>query len=236
MSDKPRFNVVVDALASIGMIAVCVLIVCLLLFRSPHKTAASKSAIAAPPVPGSALKIDRAHTKGDDKAQVALIEFSDFQCPYCADFAQQTFGPLVKKYVEPGKLLFVFHHYPLTAIHPLAEKAAESAECAARQGVFWGMHDLLFRNQKRLELASMKEWARELGLNAQRFSTCLDGEAATQVRSEGDEARALSVNGTPTFFLGTVLPDRTVKVTLRLDGGVGIAQLEEVIDRILEKH
>lgn len=83
-------------------------------------------------------------SKGPSDAKVTLVEFSDFQCPYCASFYSATEQQIMKDYVESGKVRFVYKHFPLTTIHPNAQKAAEASECAGDQGKFWEMHDLLF--------------------------------------------------------------------------------------------
>lgn len=92
------------------------------------------------------LNLGDAIFKGDANAKVVLVEFSDFQCPFCARFYSDTLGQLEKEYVDTGKVKFVYKHFPLISIHPYAQKAAEASECAREQGKFWEMHDMMFNS------------------------------------------------------------------------------------------
>ena len=102
------------------------------------------------PIPEDPVALDGTQMMGSPTARVVLMEFSDFQCPYCGRFAQETLPGLRAKYVDAGLVQFVFRHNPLP-VHPNAQAAAEAAICAARQGNFWGMHDQLFRDPAKLE-------------------------------------------------------------------------------------
>lgn len=143
--------------------------------------------------------------KGNPKAKVTIIEYSDFQCPFCARFARDTFGKIQKTYGD--KVKFVFKHLPLP-FHQYAQKAAEAAECAGKLGgakAFWALHDKLFLEGNptgRLDVESLKQFAKQIGLNEKRFSQCLDsGETANLVAKDLQEAQRLGVRGTPTFFI-----------------------------------
>ena len=139
--------------------------------------------------------------KGDAKALVTIIEFSDFQCPYCAKFYSETLPQLTKEYIDTGKAKFVFRDYPLD-FHPEAQKAAEAAECAHEQGKFWEMHDKLFENQASLSVANSKKWAAELKLDTKKFNDCLDkGTYAEEVAKDFTEGQAAGISGTPGFFV-----------------------------------
>lgn len=136
--------------------------------------------------------------QGPESAPVTIVEFSDFQCPYCVK-AEPTVKEVVAAY--PGKVRLVYRDYPLPG-HPLAPKAAEAAHCAGDQGKYWQMHDRLFAAGGKLEVESLKGYAKEVGLDAAKFDACLDsGEKASVVafhKKAGDEA---GVNGTPAFFI-----------------------------------
>ncbi len=139
--------------------------------------------------------------KGEPGAPVTIVEFSDFQCPYCARFAQQTLPQLLERYVATGKARFVYRDFPLD-FHPVAQKAAEAAECADEQGKFWEYHDLIFARQASLSLENLKSWAVELGLDAGAFNTCLDsGAMAGEVGEDAQAGRAAGVTGTPAFLV-----------------------------------
>lgn len=168
--------------------------------------------------------------KGNPKAPITIIEYSDFQCPFCARFTRNTLPQILKEYGDKVKV--VFKHLPLP-FHQYAQKAAEAAECAGKIGgakAFWAMHDKLFyegQPQGRLDVASLKQFAKEIGLDEKKFSQCLDsGETSAIVNQDVIEAQRLGVRGTPTFFInGKVvrgaLPYETFKQVIEqeLKGG-----------------
>ena len=145
--------------------------------------------------------IARTHlTNSMGQGSIAIVEFSDFQCPFCARHAQETI-PLLKQKLEGSARYFVIN-LPL-GIHQQAMPAAEAAECAAEQGKYWEMHDLLFANQRDLATAKFADYARTLGLDTTRFESCLATDSGlTKVTADRDLARRLSANATPTIFLG----------------------------------
>lgn len=141
------------------------------------------------------------HAKGQATAKVVMVEFSDFQCPYCGRYATETFPQIDKDYIKTGKVRYIFYHYPLT-FHQYAQKAAEAAECAGEQGKFWEMHDKLFKTQDKLTVADLKQDATTLGLNAANFNTCLDsGKYEDQVQADFTLGQNVGVQGTPAFFV-----------------------------------
>ena len=140
---------------------------------------------------------------GDKKAPVTIVEFSDFQCPYCARFRQQTFDQIKQEYIDTGKVRFVYRDFPLSSIHPMAQKAAEAAECADEQNKFWEYHDGIFANQASLSIDNMKKWAKDLGLDSSKFNSCLDSEKyANEVRNDLSDATKTGGQGTPYFLVG----------------------------------
>ena len=158
------------------------------------------------PIPDAPVNIQvaDAYFKGDKNAPVEIIEFSDFQCPFCKRFYDQTFDQIMKTYVDTGKAVFAYKHLPL-GFHENAQKAGEAAECAGKIGgsdMFWGMHDKIFENQQAITPQDLKKYAGELGLNQKNFDTCLDNdETAAKVQTHSAEASKLGVTGTPTFFI-----------------------------------
>ena len=156
-----------------------------------------------PDLPTEPVTLIGAATKGSESAKVALIVFSDFQCPYCGRFAKETLPELDRVFVKPGNLLIAFRHLPLDSIHPFARRAAESAWCAAQQNRFWNMHDVLFENPSKLDDTSLRQHAQRIGLELRGFDTCLaDGVASSNVGTDANAARNLGVSGTPAFLLG----------------------------------
>jgi protein-disulfide isomerase len=139
---------------------------------------------------------------GPENAPVTIIEFSDYQCPFCGRSR-----PAVKKIQEtyPEQVKFVFKDYPLS-FHKDAQKAHEAAHCAADEGKYWAMYELLFANQKALKPANLKKYAADLGLNTEQFNKCLDeSKYASKVAKGIVEARAAGVTGTPAFFVNGIL-------------------------------
>jgi protein-disulfide isomerase len=153
------------------------------------------------PVPGNVDMTVRAndHVLSVGDPSVTVIEYSDFECGFCANFATGTFPALRQAYVDTGKVRWVFRHYPL---HGNSQAAAEASECAADQGMFWEYHDLLFANNSALSEADLKSYAGQLGLDQATFDACLDGGGkAARVQEDADAAMAAGVPGTPTFFI-----------------------------------
>ncbi len=139
--------------------------------------------------------------KGSSNAPVTIVEYSDFQCPFCQRFYSDTLPDVLKNYVDSGKAKIYFKQFPLASLHPLAQKAAEASECAKDQGKFWEYHDRLFGSQQ-LDAASLKKHAADLGLDAVKFNTCLDGGSkAATVAAQQAEGSKLGVSGTPTFYI-----------------------------------
>ena len=139
---------------------------------------------------------------GSPNASVVIVEYSDFQCPFCARFYRDTEGQIKSNYIDTGKVRFVYKHFPLNSIHSYAQKAAEASECAAEQGKFWEYHDKLFDNQKSLFTNSLKQYAVDIGLNATQFNSCLDSSAMQQkVSNDYQQGIAAGVKSTPTFFI-----------------------------------
>ncbi len=138
---------------------------------------------------------------GEKDAPVTIIEFSDFECPFCKRFHDETLPRIKEQYIRTGKVKFVYRDFPLP-IHPNAQKAAEAAECADDQGQFWAYHDMLFENQQALGVAKLKEYAQDLGLDMEEFNDCLDsGKFADEVNADLEDGADAGVSGTPAFFI-----------------------------------
>lgn len=138
------------------------------------------------------------HIRGGKNAQVKLVEYSDFQCPFCAR-AHPTLQQILQEYGD--KVSLEYRHYPLN-FHPFAQKAAEASECAAEQGKFWQFHDYIFEHQAELSLAALPQWADTLGLNTRKFKACLDSSKyASKVQAQFQEGSAKGVDGTPNTFV-----------------------------------
>jgi len=161
---------------------------------------------------------------GDPNAPVTIVEYSDFECPFCGRFFDQSLARIKSEYVDTGKARFVYKDFPLNSIHPQAQKAAEAARCVRNQlgdEGYWAMHDVLFERQQLLGISSFKQWARELGVNGGEFDSCLDtGKYASVVQDDLNEGSTLGVTGTPTFFVND----------MRVVGAVPYEQIAAVIE------
>jgi protein-disulfide isomerase len=159
---------------------------------------------------------------GPVDAAVTIIEFGDYQCPYCKRFHDETL-PLIQA-TYAGQIRFVYRDLPLRSIHPNAQKAAEASECADDQGRFWDYHDLLWANQQALDVASLKAYAGELSLETATFDACLDsGNNAQEVQKDYDDGISYGVPGVPTFFINDVV----------VRGAQPFSSFQAVIDTLL---
>lgn len=172
------------------------------------------------------VSLDDDPSKGAMNATVVIVEFSDFECPYCSSFYMQTLPLIEEQYIDTGLVRLVYRDFPLTSIHPNAQKAAEAAECADDQGKFWEMHDMLFENQNALTVASLKGYAKELGLDSVKFDSCLDsGEKTSEVTADLNEGIAYGITGTPGFFVNGRM----------VVGALPFSSFKQIIDEELAK-
>jgi protein-disulfide isomerase len=178
------------------------------------------------------VPVEGAPFKGDADAPVTIVEYSDYQCPFCSRHFQETLPQLLENYVETGRVRYVFKDFPLTSIHPQAPKAAEAARCAREIGDevdYWEMHDLLFEGQPQWSgnpeaVTVFKGYAGELGLDQDSFDECLDsGRHAAAVEADLREGAGFGVTGTPAFFINGQ----------PLSGAQPYAVFEQVIDTML---
>jgi len=170
---------------------------------------------------------------GRPDAPVTLVEFSDYQCPFCGRFFSATLSTLKRDYIDAGKVRYVFRDYPLDQIHPQARKAAEAAHCAGDQGKYWEMHDRLFQNQKALTPPQLSEHARTLGLDGAAFDTCLtSGKHAGRGQKGLEDGRAAGVQGTPGFMIARTKPGDSVEGT-PIRGAQPVEVFRRLIDQLL---
>lgn len=176
--------------------------------------------LAPPPKPRVAVEA-KGPSVGPADAKVTIVEFSDFECPFCSR-GKAVMDEVLKKY--EGKVRLVFRQYPLS-FHSHAKKAAEAALCADAQGKFWPMHDALFADQKGLEISALKRKARALSLDDAAFASCLDGGSkAEAVAEDMAAAQKVGVTGTPAFFINGVM----------LSGAMPFEEFERIIDAELQ--
>ena len=225
-----RLRSALDLLATIALIAAAGAV----LWSTFLKTDPRLRADPTLPVPTKPLSIADAPTIGSDNARIALVLFSDFQCPYCGRFAQSVLPSLKQAYVDRGLLQIAFRHLPLDRLHPRARPAAEAAECARRQNKFWEVHDSLFRDAGRLERDDLLEYGRAANLDEKAYAACLEGQAAERVRQDAELAKSLEVRSTPSVFLGVLRSDQRVVVSRAIQGARSIGEFSEAIESVLE--
>ena len=195
----------------------------------------SLSCGGAPAAPQNVvLNVADASFKGEKDAKVTLVEYTDFQCPFCGKYVHETFPQIEEDYIKTGKVKYVRKDFPLESIHPNAFKAAEATRCAQEQDKGWEMHARLFNNQQQLAVTNLPEHAQAVGLDTTAFQQCLDsGKYAAQIRKDMNEAQGAGVTGTPSFFLGKSDPSGKIKATHSLKGAQAYAAFKAAIDEIL---
>lgn len=198
--------------------------------RAPRVPAPAGSTAAAggATAPGGRAELEDGNdpVRGDSQSPVTIVEFSDFQCPYCKKFWKDSLPDVLSRYVQTGKARIVYRDFPLMQIHAQAEKAAEAAACAFEQQKFWEFHDAIFENQAALSVANLKTWARRIGLDGGAFDQCLDsGKKRDEVLKDYQDGLALGITGTPSFFVNGEL----------VVGAVSAEEMASVIEQALRK-
>ncbi len=160
-----------------------------------------------PPIPQipqtGRLRLEGGYSLGASDAPLTIVEFTDYQCPYCRQFDTTTFAELRKKYIDTGKVRFVVRDFPLVEAHPNAMQAAEAAHCAGDQEKFWPMQDALFRDTGNLEKNGLMDTAESLRLDMGIFRSCLEsGKHKLEIQNDRQVASALQIYGTPSFLIG----------------------------------
>ena len=186
------------------------------------------------PRPEVSLDLEGAPFRGNQNASITLVEFTDYQCPFCGRHAAETLPKIMAEYVNSGKIKYVLQDYPLES-HPDARKAAEAAHCAGEQSRYWDMHDLIFANQKTLKERNLIEFAKSLGLNTDRFLNCLStGKMSGQVSKDLGQAQAVGVDAAPTFYFALTTPNTTsVSSTTKISGAVSFENFKAALDKMI---
>ncbi len=175
--------------------------------RQAYEQAQAQAAQPQPPSGPVDIPIDGAYAVGDPNAPVTIIEYTDYQCPFCSRHFEQTYPQLLENYIDAGVVYYVFKDFPLTQIHPQAVQAANAARCAGDQDAYLAMHDALFTNQAEWNGRSdadtlFNQYAAELGLDGEQFVTCMaDGTYEDEIYADLNEGSSFGVSGTPAFFL-----------------------------------
>ena len=183
-----------------------------------------------PPAPTIKMSdvVDDDAVKGDANAPVTIVEWSDYECPFCARFFSETYGEIDNEYIKTGKVKLVFRDFPLS-FHAQAQKAAEAAECAGDQGKYYEMHDLLFTKGVTSGVTGFKAFAKELKLDSVKFDKCLDdGTHASEVKKDMADGAAAGIQGTPGFVIGP-----SDGKGIQISGAQPFAVFKQVLDAAL---
>jgi len=165
-----------------------------------------------------------------------LIEYSDFECPYCAVFTREVLPGLEQAYVKTSRIQIAFRHLPLEGAHRFGLSAAQAAECATPQGKFWEMHDQLFANAPQLDDDSLRRYGAAIGLQSGAFDSCLRRRTYLEkIRAEMRDATALGIGGTPTFLIGQRQTDGRVRIASRFTGAAPFERFKAEIDKLINR-
>lgn len=230
-------RLVADILASTAIVVAAAVVVWFLMSRRPERAAGSSA-------PGALVEdLEKAGVEttladgllpSPSREAVVMMEFSDFECPFCGRFARETFARIRREFVATGEVAYVFRHFPLRSIHPHAMSASIAAECARTQGKFWEMHDALFAHQDLLDAGGLSRHAGSVGMDAVRFSRCLaEDRTAQRVANDISDATHLGVKATPTFFLGRSAPNGRTKLLRRINGAVSYDTFRRALNDVL---
>jgi protein-disulfide isomerase len=171
---------------------------------------------------------------GRADAAVTIIEFADYECPFCGRFFAATLPALRQEYIDAGKVRYVFRDYPIEQLHPHARKAAEAAHCAGEHGKFWEMHDMLFQNARALAPPQLTEYARAIGVGEAAFEACLaSGRHVGRLERGIADAAAAGVRGTPGFVIGRTKPGTDLVEGTPVRGAQPLETFRRIIEQLL---
>jgi protein-disulfide isomerase len=183
-------------------------------------------------VTGLRIDVNRLSNVAGD-GSVAIVEFSDFECPFCSQYARDLLPSVKRDLIESGVIRYIPFHFPITEVHPNAAAAASAAECAGQQGRFWQMHERLFADPKALSRSRFLHYAKELNLDVTNFENCLTDKAVeASVQADLSLGKQLRVVGTPTFFLGAVKADGSIDLRRRIYGTPTLELLTEEVEKV----
>ena len=229
-----RVRQTLEGLANLSLIVLTVMVI-------TGRVPAVRGSGSAPLDPNAPIDPETAHVTAElpsyvpvPNQRVVLLEFFDFQCPFCDQFDKKTVGELETKLVQTGKLAYVPVHFPLDAIHPEAVMAAQAAECANAHGKFRDMRKALFANAKQLTEPNIINLAVELGISKSVFTSCLADESTkARVRQYMDLAESVGVVSTPTTMVGVAEPNsRRIRIQKTHRGAVSFSAIAATVDAV----
>ena len=186
-------------------------------------------------IPAELQPFADAHVLGDRSAPVGVIVFSDFECPFCKTFAREVLPIINGPYIERGRVLLAFRHFPLTRIHRHAMAAAIATECAAEQGKFWEAHDLLFALDMKLTSPIIAEVVAGAGVNRNELMKCMERQPTVRVTRDLEAGKSLPVAGTPYVLVGRQR-DGGIQVTRVFNGSPTVEGFLQAIDTALQSQ
>ncbi len=197
------------------------------------KSAPGQPARPAAPTPSvvKGVRIDDDPIKGDAKAPITIVEFSDFECPFCKRSNDQVISKIDEEYIKTGKVKLVFRDFPL-GFHKQAIPAAVAANCAGEQGKYWEVHDFLFQSRNNVNQAAVLNAAESLGLDKAKLQACMsDPSKVAEVNKDMEEGKKYGVRGTPSYFIGKTTDNGEIEGTF-----IRGAQPYPVFEEQIEEH
>jgi protein-disulfide isomerase len=182
--------------------------------------------------------VKNAAGKGESTAKAAIVEFSDYQCPFCARFAKESYPEIERQLIDTGKAQYRVLNLPLEHSHPAAFAAAKVAECAREEGKFWDVRDRLFANQAAFDASGVLDSALNAGVESERLHMCLgDQRVSRMIKTQQNEAQRMGVIATPTFIVGYVEDDGSIQAVKKIVGAHTADVFSAAIDSLaLAKH
>jgi protein-disulfide isomerase len=181
------------------------------------------------------ITLDSGHQKGNPEALIALIEFSDYQCPFCARHTRETMPLIEKDFIATGRVLYGFRDFPIDQLHPQAIRAHEATQCAGDQKKYWEMHGRMFGDPSQHTPEGLEGAATAIGLDLNAFRACVAaGTHTAAIRENVALAESFGANGTPAFFIGIIdKATNSVRVTRAITGAVPYAQFAQTLEAAL---
>lgn len=180
--------------------------------------------------------LNNAHIEGDSNAKVAVIEFGDYQCPYCEQFYTQDELSIKSNYVDKSKVQFAFKDFPLTSIHQYAQIGSEAAWCAGEQSKYWEMHNILYEHTAGTnDATAIKGFAQTIGLNTDQFSSCLDAKKYDdKIAANTTDGNTVGVQGTPSILIGKIDKNKNTVTGVLVPGAYPLSTVQPLIDKALK--
>ncbi len=203
--------------------------------RPAGQASAPEAAAGGDSPVGQVIDVSQAPASGNPNAVVTLVEFSDYECPFCIRNFQQTMPLIEQNYIQPGKVRYVFRDFPIDANHPQSIRAHEASRCALEQGKFWQLHPHLFSPPGTHTPIALEDLAKKAGLDMTAFRACIaSGRTTPEVRETVNLAVRLGATGTPWFFVGMRdLKTNTVRIVKPIGGAQPYQQFASVLDAAL---